>query len=63
MHKLKTLSDNLATIGEPVAEKDQIFQLLSGFEVDHNPILAFLIARDDDIFRHSIHSILLTHEQ
>ncbi|RVW25398.1 Retrovirus-related Pol polyprotein from transposon RE1 [Vitis vinifera] len=63
IQKLKHISDSLAAIGEPVLEKDQILQLLSGLGAEYNPIVASLTARDDDIQLHAVHSILLTHEQ
>ena len=63
IQKLKHISDSLATIGELVPEKDQILQLLSGLGAECNPIVASLIARDDDLQLHEVHSILLTHEQ
>ncbi|RVX20171.1 hypothetical protein CK203_004458 [Vitis vinifera] len=57
--KIKNISDNLATIGEPINERDQILQLLGGLCA----ILASLTTREDNISFQSIHSILLTHEQ
>ena len=61
--KIKNISDNLATIGEPINEIDQILQLLGGLCPIYNSILASLTTREDNISFHSIHSILLTHEQ
>ena len=61
--KVKTIADNLVAIGEPVLKKDQVLQILGGLGVDYNPIVASITAREDDISIHSIHSILLTHEQ
>ena len=61
--KLKSLADNLATIGEPVTDRDQILQLLGGLGANYNSIVAFLTAREDEMSLHSVHSILLTHEQ
>ncbi|KAL6317024.1 hypothetical protein AAG906_026780 [Vitis piasezkii] len=61
--KMKTIRDSLAAIGEPVAEHDQILQLLAGLEADYNPIIASLTAHEDDLALHSVHSILLSHEQ
>ncbi|WKA00350.1 hypothetical protein VitviT2T_018711 [Vitis vinifera] len=60
--KVKTIADNLATIGEQVSEKDQVLQVLGGLGADYNPIVASIIAREDDISIHFIHNILLTHE-
>ncbi|KAJ9683081.1 hypothetical protein PVL29_018886 [Vitis rotundifolia] len=61
--KLKSLADNLAAIGEPVTDRDQILQLLGGLGADYNSIVASLTAREDEMSLHSVHSILLTHEQ
>ena len=58
--KLKTLTDNLAAIGEPVSEMDQILWLLSGLGADYNPIVASLKAQEDALSLPSVHSILLT---
>lgn len=57
------LIDNLAPIREPVAEKDQILQLLRGLGADYNSITASLIVREVDVSIHSVHNILLIHEQ
>ena len=61
--KLKTITNNLAAIGEPVVERDQILQLLGDLKADYNPIIASLSARENDINLHSVHGFLLTHEQ
>ena len=61
--KLKSLEDNLAAIGEPVTDRDQILQLLGGLGVDYNSIVASFTIREDDMSLHSVHNILLTHEQ
>ncbi|RVW21555.1 Retrovirus-related Pol polyprotein from transposon RE1 [Vitis vinifera] len=61
--KIKTISDNLVAIGEPVKETNHILQLLGGLGSEYNSIVASLIAREDDLSLHSVHSILFTHEQ
>ena len=61
--KLKTLVDNLAAIGEPVTNRDHILQLLGGLGADYNSIVASLTTREDEVSLHSVHTILLTHEQ
>ena len=61
--KLKSLADNLAAIREPVTDRDQILKLLGGLRANYNSIVAFLTAREDEMSLHSVHSILLTHEQ
>ena len=37
--KLKTLTNNLAAIREPLAERDQILQHLGGLGADYDPII------------------------
>ena len=37
--KLKTLTDNLAVIGEPVTKQDQILQLLGAPGANYNSIV------------------------
>ena len=61
--KMKTVSDNLATVGEPVKEIDQILQLLGGLGSEYNAIVASLTTRDEELSLHSIHGMLLTHKQ
>ena len=61
--KMKTIYDNLAAVGEPVKDRDHILQLLGGLGPNYNSIVASLTALEDDLSLHSVHSILLTHEQ
>ena len=44
-------------------ERDQILQLFAGLGVDYNFIVVSLTAREDDLSLHSVHSVLLIHEQ
>lgn len=57
--KIKTL----VAIEELVAKKDQILLLVGGLGANYNSMIASLIAHEDDVPIHSVHSILLTHEQ
>ena len=61
--KIKILTNNLAAIGEPVIERDQVLQLLGGLGAEYNSIITSLTAREDEVSLHSVHNILLTHEQ
>lgn len=63
LFKVKTLVNSIAAIGELISKKDQVLQILRGPDADYNPIMASITAREDDISIHSIHNILLTHEQ
>ena len=53
----------MATIGEPLTDRDQILQLLGGLGVDYNSIVASLTVREDEMSLHFVPNILLTHEQ
>ena len=61
--KMKNVSNNLSAVGEPVKEIDQILQLLGGLGLKYNAIVASLTTRDEELSLHSVHSMLLTHEQ
>ena len=61
--KLKTNSDNLAAVEEPVKETYHILQLLRGLGSEYNAIIASLTTRDEELSLHFVHSMLLTHEQ
>ena len=43
--KMKTFVDNLATIDEPIKERDQILQIQGGLGPEYNSIVAFLTTR------------------
>ncbi|RVW31973.1 hypothetical protein CK203_097496 [Vitis vinifera] len=61
--RIKTISDNLVAIREPVKYRDHIIKLLGSLGPEYNSIVASLTAREDDFSLHSVHNILLTHEQ
>ena len=61
--RFEMITDNPAVIGEPISERDQELQFLSGLGVEYNPIVASITAREYDLPLQSVHSILLTHEQ
>ena len=61
--RIKTISDNLAAIGEPIKDRDHILQFLGGLGPEYNSIVASLTTREDDFSLHSVHNILLMHEQ
>ena len=48
---------------ETCSRKDQILQLLRGLGAYYNSIIASLTVREVDVSIHSVHNILLTHEQ
>ena len=59
--KLKSISDNLASVGEPVKERDHIFQLLGGLGSEYNPIVTSLTTRDEDLLfiRYIVYYLLM----
>ena len=61
--KMKTVSNNLAAVGEPVKETDKILQLLRGLGSKYNAIVSLLTTRNEELSLHSVHSMLLTHDQ
>ena len=60
---IKTISNNLAAIGEPIKNKDHILQLHGGLGPKYNSIVASLTTWEDNFSLHFVHNILLTHEQ
>ncbi|KAI9184983.1 hypothetical protein LWI28_003112 [Acer negundo] len=60
--KMKTLTDNLAVIGEPVPPKKHIMQLLLGLRPYFNPIVSAINARADQPPLEEVYSLLLSHE-
>ena len=60
--KLKSFSDSLAAIGEPVSEQDQIMNLLGGLGADYNVVVTSINVRDDKISIDTVHSMLLSFE-
>ncbi|KAL5578167.1 hypothetical protein UlMin_019866 [Ulmus minor] len=60
--KIKGAADNLAAIGEPVLEQDQVMNLLGGLGSDYNAVVTAINIRDDKISLEAIHSMLLAIE-
>ncbi|RVW44402.1 Retrovirus-related Pol polyprotein from transposon RE1 [Vitis vinifera] len=60
--KVKGAADNLAAIGEPVSEQDQVMNLLGGLGSDYNAVVTAINIRDDKISLEAIHSMLLAFE-
>ncbi|KAL5569233.1 hypothetical protein UlMin_025808 [Ulmus minor] len=60
--KLKSFSDSLAAIGEPVSEQDQIMNLLGGLGADYNVVVISINVRDDKISIDTVHNMLLSFE-
>ena len=60
--KVKGAADNLATIGEPVSEQDQVMNLLGGIGSDYNAVVTAINIRDDKISIEVVHSMLLAFE-
>ena len=60
--KIKGATDNLATIGEPVSEQDQVMNLLGGLGVHYNAVITAINIKDDRISLEVVHSMLLAFE-
>ncbi|KAL5539798.1 hypothetical protein UlMin_044292 [Ulmus minor] len=60
--KLKSFSDSLAAIGEPVSEQDQIMNLLGALGADYNAVVTSINVRDDKISIDTVHIMLLSFE-
>ncbi|RVW65725.1 Retrovirus-related Pol polyprotein from transposon RE1 [Vitis vinifera] len=60
--KIKGAADNLAAIGEPISEQDQVMNLLGGLGSDYNAVVTAINIRDDKISLEAIHSMLLAFE-
>jgi hypothetical protein len=60
--KVKVDADNLAAIGEPVLEQDQVINLLGGLGSDYNAVVTAINIRDDKIYIEAVHSMLLAFE-
>ncbi|KAL5571074.1 hypothetical protein UlMin_020671 [Ulmus minor] len=60
--KLKSFSDSLTAIGEPVSEQDQIMNLLEGLGADYNAVVASINVRDNQFSIEVVHSLLLSFE-
>ncbi|KAL5571180.1 hypothetical protein UlMin_020777 [Ulmus minor] len=60
--KIKGASNNLAAIGEPVSEQDQILNLLRGLGANYNAVVTAINTRDDRISLEVVHIMLLSFE-
>ena len=60
--KIKSLSDSLAAIGEPILDQDKIMNLLARLGFDYNVVVTSISARDNQLSLEDIHSLLLTFE-
>ena len=60
--KVKSIADNLAAIGEPVSEQDQILYLLGGLGAEYISFVIYVTSRPESLSLEEIHSMLLTYE-
>lgn len=60
--KVKSIADNLAAIGEPVSEQDQILYLLGGLGAEYISFVIYVTSRPESLSLEEIHSMLLTSE-
>ena len=59
--KMKTIVDNLTSVGNLVADDDFVLYLLGGLGSYYN-LVAVRIGRGESVNIHKVYSILLTHE-
>lgn len=62
IQKLKSLSNRLASIGEPVSKKDYLIYLFNGLDQHYNGFVSSVSARSDSPSVEEIHSLLLNYE-
>lgn len=62
LEKIKTLSDNLSTAGEPVTSRELVFYTLGGLGTDFEPFIQSVTARQDGVSFEELHSLLLMQE-
>lgn len=60
--KVKSIADNLAAIGEPVSEQDQILYLLGGLRAEYISFVIYVTSLPESLSLEEIHSMLLTSE-
>ena len=60
--KIKGDANNLAAIGEPVFEQDQVMNLLGRLGTNYNAVVTAINIRDDKISLEGVHSMLLSFE-
>ena len=55
--KLKTFSDNVAAIVEPISEQDQIMNLFPGLGAEYNVVVTSINARDNKLSLEVVHHL------
>ena len=58
--KLKNIANKLASIGEPVSDRDQLIYLFQGLGAEYNPFETSFNARFDQPIIEVVHSLLLS---
>ena len=58
--KLKNIANKLASIGEPVSDRDQLIYLFQGLGAEYNPFETSFNARFDQPIIEEVHSLLLS---
>lgn len=61
--KIKTISHALATIGEPLDDKELLLAILNGLDHDYEIVVSLITYQMDDIDLKKVQYLLLMHEQ
>lgn len=62
LDKIKTLSDNLVAVGDPITPHELVFSTLGGLGTDFEPFIQSVTARKDDVSFDELYSLLLIQE-
>lgn len=61
--KMKTLADEMASAGKPLEEEELVSYILSGLDMEYNPIVSTLVGRAEPASVGEVYSQLLSFEQ
>ena len=62
IQKFKSISNNLAAIGEPVSRNDHLIYLFGGLGHEYNAFVTSIVNRPDKPSVEEVHSLLLSYE-
>ncbi len=61
--KMRSLSDNLAVVGQPISSNALITCIFAGLGQKYDPFVTFVQTRVDPLSLDELYGLLLTHEQ
>lgn len=62
LSKIKTITDSLANIGQPLAFNDHLNSIFRGLPSEYDPFICSMLTRTDSYKISDVHSLLLTQE-